>query len=192
MDHSFIGLLTLEEEATTRSRNKAEHNILEERSCLYSVLHAPNMQKFKCVIFGGTGKQFGALSQLQKTPVTTLNSTLRRVSTELRLRCEQPAIGFHHRRARMGVRRRYFLTLVPETPFSTRPFPPDIRDNSCYQTDRDSSSVLLGRSGDRIPVAPNFPHPSRPAQGPTQPPKQFASGLIPRSKSQGVALNTPI
>jgi len=43
---------------------------------------------------------------------------------------------------------------------------------------RFSDSLLAGWSGDRIPVwRRDFPHPSRPALGPTQPPAQRIPGV---------------
>ena len=39
-----------------------------------------------------------------------------------------------------------------------------------------STSMQAGTSGDRIPVGRDFPHPTRPALGPIQPPVQWAQG----------------
>jgi len=39
-----------------------------------------------------------------------------------------------------------------------------------------SDSLRAGRSGERIPVAARYSHPSRPALDPTQPPIPWVSG----------------
>jgi hypothetical protein len=42
--------------------------------------------------------------------------------------------------------------------------------------DRDSDSLRARRSGDRVTVRADFPHPYRPALVPSQPPIQLVSG----------------
>ena len=59
---------------------------------------------------------------------------------------------------------------------------------------RDSSvgtATRYGPEGQRIESrwGQDFPHPSRPALGPTQPPIQWVPGLLPRGKAAGRGVN---
>ena len=59
------------------------------------------------------------------------------------------------------------------------------------QLSRYSDSLRLDGPGIEYRWGPDFPHPSTPALGPTQPPMQGIRGLFPRSKAvRGVALTT--
>jgi hypothetical protein len=58
---------------------------------------------------------------------------------------------------------------------------------------RDSSfGIATGRSGDRIPMGWDFPHPPTLALGPTQPPIQWVPGLSPGDKAVGAWRWIPI
>jgi len=54
-----------------------------------------------------------------------------------------------------------------------------------------SRSLRAGRSGDRILVGANFPHPPRPAMGATWPPVQLLPGLFPGVKAVSGGVNHP-
>jgi len=58
---------------------------------------------------------------------------------------------------------------------------------------RDSSvgiAIHCGLDGpaNESPCGRNFPHPFRPALGPTQPPTQYVAGLFPEGKVAGACL----
>jgi hypothetical protein len=56
---------------------------------------------------------------------------------------------------------------------------------SVHTIKKNAEALVFARSGDRIPTRRDFPHPSKPALGPNQPPAQWVPGVSRWIKAAG-------